>query len=501
MTLIRLPCSRGCPPRTQTAVSHRECRPRSISSPSSHRSGPPCGSKPSDRPSGGAFGAALLGLALTASQRPHRRAPTASRVSASASRTRRLAGGGLNHQRASHEHANAPVKQAAASHDPPTATSRASAGEQSRDTPPHESAWQTIVVDDASDAILNNITLLRVIIPTAIAFFGGTALYLPICDLLQNLLDIGNTGEGPILNMLGMDQSQFMQNFLTVNGLLFTILCGNTYTALYNQQERLYHALFTEVSEAKSLLEQSALVCQGRPFYPKVLESIGNYVENDLKQLDAEPAELLANRPMDDPLEYVLYVTSVGVPSVVYDTIRDLRQARSERLGAMQRKLPEVHFVLLYVLGVLELLAFPLLGAGTASMFRERNILVVQAICFGAMCGAIVMTLQVIYELWRPFGGAYTVDVVLGKMVRGLEEELRVRTERWYPAMAVESAVSPAAPVEHSGPAAPVEHSAPQGRSLRSSSGRLIRLLRERIGRQATEWDPAANTQSATDGR
>jgi len=274
-----------------------------------------------------------------------------------------------------------------------------------------------------------SLTLNRVVMPTVLSFIGGTLVYSPVCEWLQNLLDIGNTGSGPVLSLLGEDQSQFMQNFLTVNGLLFTILCGNTYTSLYNQQERLYHALFLEVSEAKSLLEQACLVCQGRPFYPKVLESIGNYVDTDLKQLDLEPADILAGRPMDDPLEYILYVTSVGVPSVIYETIRDLRQARAERLGAMQRKLPAIHFVLLYVLGVLELLAFPLLGAGTASMFRERNVLVIQAIFFGAMCGAIVMTLQVIYELWNPFGGAYTVDVVLAKMVRGLEEELRARRE------------------------------------------------------------------------
>mmetsp|Transcript_110076 Transcript_110076/g.351118 ORF Transcript_110076/g.351118 Transcript_110076/m.351118 type:complete len:315 (-) Transcript_110076:73-1017(-) len=278
-----------------------------------------------------------------------------------------------------------------------------------------------------------NLTLTRVVLPTLLSFVLGTLVYSPVCQALQNSLDIGNTGVGPILSSLGMDQSQFMQNFLTVNGLLFTILCEATYSTLSAQQERLYHALFREVSEAKSLLEQASLVCQGRPFYPKVLESLGEYVANDLRQLDAEPADLLANRPMDDPLEYILYVTSVGVPSVIYDTIRDLRQARSERLGAMQRKLPAIHFALLYVLGILVLLAFPLLGAGTASMFREGNILGVQAIFFGAMCGAVVMTLQVIYELWRPFGGAYTVDVVLGKMVRGLEDELRARRERWRP--------------------------------------------------------------------
>lgn len=276
-------------------------------------------------------------------------------------------------------------------------------------------------------------TVWRVVLPTVGAFFGGIAIYEPLCRWLQDMLDIGNTGRGPILQLLAMDQSQFMQNFLTVNGLLFTILCGNTYNSLYNQQEVLFHALFTEVSEAKSLLEQACLVCQGRPFYPKMLDSIGDYVSTDLRRLDVEPADLLANRPMDDPLEYILYATSVGVPSIIYDTIRDLRQARGQRLGAMQRKLPAIHFVLLYVLGILELMAFPLLGAGTYSMSPDEKILTIQALFFGAMSGAIVMTLQVIYELWKPFGGAYTVDTALEKMVQGLEEELRVRKRFWKP--------------------------------------------------------------------
>ncbi|CAE7671578.1 unnamed protein product [Symbiodinium sp. CCMP2456] len=276
-------------------------------------------------------------------------------------------------------------------------------------------------------------TVWRVVLPTVGALFGGIAIYEPLCRWLQDMLDIGNTGRGPILQLLAMDQSQFMQNFLTVNGLLFTILCGNTYNSLYNQQEVLFHALFTEVSEAKSLLEQACLVCQGRPFYPKMLDSIGDYVSTDLRRLDVEPADLLANRPMDDPLEYILYATSVGVPSIIYDTIRDLRQARGQRLGAMQRKLPAIHFVLLYVLGILELMAFPLLGAGTYSMSPDEKILTIQALFFGAMSGAIVMTLQVIYELWKPFGGAYTVDTALEKMVQGLEEELRVRKRLWKP--------------------------------------------------------------------
>jgi hypothetical protein len=41
-------------------------------------------------------------------------------------------------------------------------------------------------------------------------------------------------------------------------------------------------------------------------------------------------------------------------------------QARGYRLGAMQRKFPALGVYLLYLLAFVELLAFPLLGAGSA---------------------------------------------------------------------------------------------------------------------------------------
>ena len=49
---------------------------------------------------------------------------------------------------------------------------------------------------------------------------------------------------------------------------------------------------------------------------------------------------------------------------------RELRQARGQRLGALQRKFPVLGLSLLYVLAALELFAFPLLGAGTAGTTR-----------------------------------------------------------------------------------------------------------------------------------
>jgi len=241
----------------------------------------------------------------------------------------------------------------------------------------------------ASEAGLNTMTLIRVGIPSilsgVLAFVAFPAMSMWLCSLWT---DAG------VFAVLSQDSSQFVQNFLTVAGLLFSILVGQTYYFMYQQQEMIYYALFNEVTEAKSLLEQVALVCQGRSMYPRVLGSIKKYVESDLKKLHADPAVLLSARPMDDPLETIMYLTSVGVPSTVYETIRSLRQARAQRLGALQRKLPQVHMLLLWILAALELVSFPLLGAGTQTI-GGYNILSIEGCLFGLMTTGIVMTLRV----------------------------------------------------------------------------------------------------------
>lgn len=263
-------------------------------------------------------------------------------------------------------------------------------------------------------------TTVRIIAPSVVAFAVGMFSYAGMAGGIRSFLDI------PALGVLSNDSSQFMQNFLTANGLLFSILCGNSFYFLYQQQESVYYALFNEVSEAKSLLEQATLVSQGRPFYKTVLEKISLYVATDLRRTDLPPAMLCGVKPKDDPLESILYLTSVGVPSVVYDTVRSLRQARAARLGALQRKIPTVQFILLYFLGFLELCSFPILGAGVGQ-FAGAPILQLQSVLFGLMSGAIILTLRVIQELWNPAGTAWSVDGVLATMVKGLEDELESR--------------------------------------------------------------------------
>ena len=102
-------------------------------------------------------------------------------------------------------------------------------------------------------------TLTRIIVPSALASFVAFLIFPPISLGLSYLINDSAT-----FAVLSVDSSQFIQNFLTVTGLTFSILVGQTYYFMYQQQEAVFVSLFGEVTEAKSLLEQVALVCQGR---------------------------------------------------------------------------------------------------------------------------------------------------------------------------------------------------------------------------------------------
>ncbi|CAJ1456693.1 unnamed protein product, partial [Effrenium voratum] len=106
-------------------------------------------------------------------------------------------------------------------------------------------------------------------------------------------------------------------------------------------------------------------------------------------------------------------------------------QARGVRLGATQRKLPLEHFVLLNVLGALELLVFPLLGAGISGYEADAaspgHVLWVQSLVFALLAGGVVLALQVVQDLRSPTCGLYSLDETLEEMVEGLRAETHRR--------------------------------------------------------------------------
>jgi hypothetical protein len=119
----------------------------------------------------------------------------------------------------------------------------------------------------------------------------------------------------------------------------------------------------------------------------------------------------------------------------VYEMVQSLRNARAKRLGALQRKLPAGHIVLLVILGILQLSAFPLMGARTQSIGDQHKFLTIEGFYFAFLTSTFVLTLLLIYELWTPSGGLYNVDSTLKIMVEGLETELSAHVESAVPSL------------------------------------------------------------------
>ena len=261
------------------------------------------------------------------------------------------------------------------------------------------------------------------------------------------------------LNLILTDNSnQFIQNAHNILALNFCFLTSSTFSFLYNNQVKLYDALFEEVSVLISLLEQTALSTEGRSkFYRLLLLTIQKYVNDDLKvvttisdagrnknDIDEDnetnnigmkniaredlPSILVSQRPQDDPLEAILYLTSVGQPSYIYSTIKSLRQARAKRLASLQRKLPEINMYLLYSLGFASWVTFPIVTAGSSTVGGDALInLYRDQLSLGMV--AMGLVLGILNELKQPeIGSAYNVDYsVLGTLIDGLEKELDYR--------------------------------------------------------------------------
>jgi len=278
-------------------------------------------------------------------------------------------------------------------------------------------------------------TIVRVMLPSIVFAILGKAIYPDLAQWLVHLHGNYPTNNSllytdDVLAVVSNDLSQYIQNILTTCALLFGILVGQTYYFMYQQQEMVFYALFKEVTEAKSLLEQISLVSYGRPgLYPSLLSRMNDYVQNDLKMLSSrDPIAITSALPKEDPLESILYATSVGVPGVVYETVKSLRQARADRCGALQRKLPTLHIYCLRLLGVIVLASFPVCGSGSQAI--APNVLILQSYMFGVLVFGLTLVVNVVEELRNSRRrGAYNVDGVLRVMVGGLERELEERLD------------------------------------------------------------------------
>ena len=238
-------------------------------------------------------------------------------------------------------------------------------------------------------------------------------------------------------------ESMIVQQTPDVLGIIFSVFASNTFTGLYEQQELAHVAVYAEVSVARALLEQLVLVLGGprEPRCRAALAAYGRYLADlrldvgDPRRGPAARLHLGAPAPraaavaagegrFEDPLEELLYATSVGLPSPhVYATVKDVRAARSRRLGAVQRKLPGLQFGMLYALGASLLSSFVITVAG----YAPGASLAMEKWGFAVLAFALVTCLRVLEDIWSPTSGAYSVSRVLDTMLAGLESELEER--------------------------------------------------------------------------
>ncbi|KAJ8598399.1 hypothetical protein CTAYLR_003012 [Chrysophaeum taylorii] len=263
------------------------------------------------------------------------------------------------------------------------------------------------------------LTTCRVVVPSLVAGALAVTLFSRVCRAAAPRLT----------RQLGASNPLVLQT-IPLLGLVFSVFTNNTFQAMYEQQEAALLALFREVSCAKSLVEQLTLVLGGasEPACVAALRCVQRYASRDLRRRSDQSAaqlKLAIGDRIPDPLEELLYLSSVGAPSEhVYATVKDLRAARAARLGALERKLPPIQFVLLYALASALLAALVLQTSAAIAAGTSSTHLRFETTVFALLAVALVACLRILQDIWSPKSGAYNVDAVLVTCVMGLERQL-----------------------------------------------------------------------------
>jgi len=275
--------------------------------------------------------------------------------------------------------------------------------------------------------------MLNVAIPALLLGTVAFNAYIPMSLFLRTLL------APTTLAVMKDDMTQFTQNAFALELFLLGLVLELTFEFLLRRQEALYNAIYAEVSETKTLIEQLCLLGSTRyedegTATSGLLQDVESYLTQDL-QLVGEPDLLpIAWRSEVDPLEKLMFATSVGLPSCVYDSVRAIRQARAGRLAAVQRRFPIAHYVFLGVLAVLTLGSFVLLGAGTAGFEKPGeaalygHLLGMQAPLFGFLVISLSLVGLSVWQLSDPQRGIFGVQGVLESALGSLLDDIRFRS-------------------------------------------------------------------------
>lgn len=278
----------------------------------------------------------------------------------------------------------------------------------------------------------------RFALPAVLIGIVASLLFCPMALGLRSFL------AEPVREVLHDDMTQFTQNYFSLESLLFGLLASNTLSFLFQRQERLFRAIYREVTETQALVEQLTLIaafrrcdsgseeCEVDLESVSILDDVAIYLTEDL-ELIGEP-NVLPQRQHNsvDPLERLLFATSVGVPSFICSSVRAIRQARAERLAAVQRRFPAAHLLVLGFFVFSMLLSFVVLGAGMAGfenvevVAQPGHLLFLLSVLFGGLVAALALGALVFWELANPgssgpFGVRTVVQEALAELIKNLK--------------------------------------------------------------------------------
>lgn len=276
----------------------------------------------------------------------------------------------------------------------------------------------TIAFQDVVDATF------RVLLPaTLVGVLAGLS-FCPAALALRSIL------AEPTLQVIKDDMTQFTQNSFSAAGLLLILILAQTISICFSRLERLYDAILNEICQAEALIEQLTLIGATRLITEEtgssgLLDDVEAYLKDDLCQLGQPRLLQMRDGNAVDRLERVIFATSVGLPSDILASIRNIRQSRSARLAASQRTFPLAHFIILGALATYVLGFFVLLGAGMASFEKvgeaglEGHLLWLLAPLFGVLVGAVAIIILVLRELSDLDQGLFGVNASLQEAVQG----------------------------------------------------------------------------------
>lgn len=272
----------------------------------------------------------------------------------------------------------------------------------------------------------------RVLLPAVLIGLLGGLTFCPLAFSLRSFL------AEPTLLVIKDDMTQFIQNSFSAAGLLLILILAETIGISFSRLERLYDSILSELCEAEALVEQLMLIGATRLVTEesgsfRLLDDIEAYLKDDLGLIGQPRLLQMRDNNAVDRLERVLFATSVGLPSGILTSMRNIRQARSARLAASQRVFPLAHFLILGTFATFVLGFLVLLGAGLASFEKageadmQGHLLWLLTPLYGTIVTAVSMTLLVLRELSDLDRGLFGVNNSVQEAVQGLVCKLHGR--------------------------------------------------------------------------